>query len=607
MKTLKQTLVVAAAYLSLFLCSGGAWAAQYTQHSDYLPGILAECSQNDPDFGDPMSAEEFGHVLYSCTQWNIPPTYQELAVELEACLAEDPEGPPPGEATRFLEFCFATGAEEPVSEEPVAQPAEEPAQSEPDATADGGTDGQDPAGLEPWLDLVGACVEAQIAAAENLTPQLVAEQFLPACVEQYYDLVPPGNMPPLAEVNAFLGSCLLNAAESIPLPVPEGAVGDALLACVLSGDDGAVAAQDLPACPAGPLFTHAPVAAEDIGGIVPLGSFHPQAAHVFPTHHMYAYGKLSDPDNDPGQPRAVNAPGDLKLTRVVMKEYLNEDGSIAMTDFSLYMRPCAEVKLYYHHVQTLTQSLLDQVGAFDQEACTQQQIGIFNMRSCVKNVDINLTAGSQIGTIGVKTPYGPSALDIGLYDTRVATPVQANPSRWTGDDLNLVCALDYVDDIDGLQSQLKAKLGSYDGSQLRTAAPVCGEVYQDIPGTAQGAWFNDAEPRHNERAHLNLAHDNIDPKIGVISMGESVPGLAVAAYRYQPQSSGHVNRDVRDIYPDGTVYCFEQLELNYGPQQNLAGVILLELLDTETLQVEYQASGTCAEPVFTQNAVQFKR
>ena len=70
------------------------------------------------------------------------------------------------------------------------------------------------------------------------------------------------------------------------------------------------------------------------------------------------------------------------------------------------------------------------------------------------------------------------------------------------------CALDYF--VDDVTDSLRARLGR-SGSR-RTTPPVCGEIMQDVPGTAAGRWYRvGVSDNFPEDPHLALAHDNYGP------------------------------------------------------------------------------------------------
>ena len=90
----------------------------------------------------------------------------------------------------------------------------------------------------------------------------------------------------------------------------------------------------------------------------------------------------------------------------------------------------------------------------------------------------------------------------------------------------------------------------------------CGRVLQDVPGTAQGAWFlegvADTYPEDN---HLALAWQNSRPEVAAISAGAMIPTLSSGVYEFSPQGSGTLNRDFSQVTPDGAVYGYTPVGL----------------------------------------------
>jgi len=125
---------------------------------------------------------------------------------------------------------------------------------------------------------------------------------------------------------------------------------------------------------------------------------------------------------------------------------------------------------------------------------------------------------------------------------------------------------------------------------------------QDVPGTAQGAWFlygvNDTYP---EDPHLALIHWNMHPDQRVLSIGNSIPNIDSGVYGFLPVSDGLLNRDFPDITPNGQIY-----GLQAG---GFSGVIIVIMPDEETLWIE-ALQGATTDPTswaFTENKTVFVR
>ncbi|OGI44377.1 MAG: hypothetical protein A2637_03485 [Candidatus Muproteobacteria bacterium RIFCSPHIGHO2_01_FULL_65_16] len=161
-----------------------------------------------------------------------------------------------------------------------------------------------------------------------------------------------------------------------------------------------------------------------------------------------------------------------------------------------------------------------------------------------------------------------------------------------------------------VRSTLRARFGY--GARHRTAEPMCGEVEQDEPGTAQGIWFvAGTTETYPEDPHLALVHDNIDPTQPAFSVGQSLSRAGLPAesrlnpgvYIFAPEAAGRRNREFRDLAVDGLVYCHDTLRYHPG------GVVLMQLTSATTLRVERQAAAGCgAGPwAFTSAYTDFER
>ena len=155
-----------------------------------------------------------------------------------------------------------------------------------------------------------------------------------------------------------------------------------------------------------------------------------------------------------------------------------------------------------------------------------------------------------------------------------------------------------------MKAGFEALLGSYSGSVLRTAPPLCGTIDQDVPGTAQGDWYHAGSPDSPEDPHLALAHDNVVVSSGVFSSGTSIPGLqGLGTLLFSPAHSGRVQREFSEVVADGNEYCYDSFT-------NLVGSILvLKMPDAFSLQIEKQTAASCGAGPWTLSgaAVSFTR
>jgi hypothetical protein len=363
------------------------------------------------------------------------------------------------------------------------------------------------------------------------------------------------------------------------------------------GDDGVGLPSGLDGCGNAPFLTVSPLTLSDIDQIAPLGNLNPPG-HVFPTDHMYFY-----PGAVIGGTRSVPlvSPGNVVTTEIVLNRRTG-GGLPASEDYSLTFAACSDVLMTFAHVTTLAASFAARVGALDGSCDPAYQTGDFTNQQCRERVEVQLMAGEPIGTTGGPMQGG---LDYTTLDRRVSLGF-VNPGRSWGTSSpfgqnQASCALDYF--VAPVADSLRARLGR-PGSR-RTAPPVCGEIMQDVPGTAAGRWYrvgvNDNFP---EDPHLALVRDNYNPSAGAFSVGTSVPSLPPAVYLFTPAAAGLVNLDFPMVATVGMTYCYETTT---PPGQRR---ILLMLVSPTRVRVQGFGTGACGDPsmwVFDQGAAEFQR
>jgi hypothetical protein len=326
-------------------------------------------------------------------------------------------------------------------------------------------------------------------------------------------------------------------------------------------------------------FDHEPTEMSDFANIAPLGNLNP-SGHVFPTDHIYFYhSSLST--------STVYAPGKATVTRISA----SQNQTAGTTDYSIYFKPCSELEVYYLHVSTMSQKLLDAfVAPFSWDST--YTTGGSTYRNYGRNASVSLESGEIIGTF-----TGQYAFDMGAYDSRTTLNF-INPNARINS-THTVCPLDYYSG--SLKSTLYGYLGS-SASNKRTVAPLCGTVDQDVAGTTQGIWLLAGTTSvNNEDTHLSLVHDNIDPTKAVFSVGTSVSGsgLASGVYSFTP-AGGSYNKDFNTVTVDSGAQC-------YQAERNGTNTILIQLTSATTLKIE-KLDGNCDSPrSFTGNETEFQR
>ena len=348
-------------------------------------------------------------------------------------------------------------------------------------------------------------------------------------------------------------------------------------------------------------FTSSPVEIDGTGkmtgftNIVPLGNFNPAGGHVFPTQHNYYYLKTDGSGNT--VTAKVYAPGDIWITEII-QQTITYPGPITDINYTLKFSPCGDLYGYFNHLVDLNPEILSLFNAVTLDHatdCSTHSTGGITSEECSVSTKHLITAGTEIATIGGTNRQ--FAFDFGLKDARITPLVFAKASHFsanpTGNDIfHTVCPLDYF--TAPLKSQLEGFLGN--GTITRTGSPVCGTIEQDVIGTAQGLWFKPGANTYPEDPHLTLAHDNIEPSLGVFSVGNSTSDgvLTAADYLFTPTSTpaSFINVDFSQVTP-GNIYCYENL-LDSFRSPVASTIILLNMPDTDTLQIEGISAANCS-------------
>lgn len=351
---------------------------------------------------------------------------------------------------------------------------------------------------------------------------------------------------------------------------------------------------NLPAC-SDTMYSVSPIDLANTFALDPLGHMSGVGGHLFPTDHIYFYVAKATQTTPTFN---VYAPGDMYIYQVASSEYPN--ASPSFTDYTLRFTPCQNLTGYFFHIGALSADLQSQVGSVTN--CYRYTDGSINY--CTKEVEIAVKAGDVIGTITGRTGSSFVTLDFGMQDTNQPALAYVSPTRQIPEHLYTRCPLEKFEDP--MKSQLIARLGKYDGTQPRTAEPVCGETMQDVPGTAQGLWYVPGTPQAmvtDPSPHLALVHDNVLPSTGVFSVGNSVSTLPGTQYYFQTQTTGQVNLDFDLVTNNGTVYCYESFT------NLLNSIILLQVTSSTALKIERQNVASCGMGpwTFTSSATTFER
>lgn len=353
----------------------------------------------------------------------------------------------------------------------------------------------------------------------------------------------------------------------------------------------------LPCPKADMLFTHPPTDLGSLSAIVPLGNLNP-AGHTLPTRHIYVYPEMKTP-GDPSTAITVpvHAPGKLEIVAV--------EFHADAPDWSLHLKPCKDVLLYFLHVETLAPKIAAAVGDVADG-------GVELPDFVAKPVSVLVSPGELIGHA--------RTFDIGLHDFRKTPQPFVNPARYAIDFPALFatfpelgadpvaqaiaqlivpqalfnrCPIDYF--TPKPKKALQALLADFDGDPAASGKPPCHSHMQDVPGTAQGNWFSDLEPDHDalfaEETALALVNWNVDPAVQLFSLNENVPGFTSALLEAPAQPDDvnsafefpvregpqRTNRRFAEIRDDA-IYCYDLVRIHRGGPR-LEAVILLAVSD----------------------------
>jgi len=325
------------------------------------------------------------------------------------------------------------------------------------------------------------------------------------------------------------------------------------------------------------IFTISPIEIENLSSIIPLGALSP-SSHIFPTDHIYFRIKKIE-GADRTEPVTLFSPGDLTIVGVRATEQVKA----GITDYALFLEPpnCPEISVMFIHASSLEEELFGDVYSYsewseDSEYTTGDEI----YRTWSKSYRIKVKGGDVLGTAGGNP--GQEALDLGVYDTRHLPDQIANPERWSGlRYLHTVCPLSFYEE-GAVRDDLWELVEGYDQGGIDA---TCGSVLQDIPGTAQGCWFQEGvDETYPEDPHLALVRSTVRPTEIVFSVGNSIKNLQSRRYEFMPTDSGPLNRAFSEIIPDSKTYGFQV--------DGYEGIIIIKMPNSKTLWIEALESGT---------------
>jgi hypothetical protein len=332
----------------------------------------------------------------------------------------------------------------------------------------------------------------------------------------------------------------------------------------------------LPGCPDSGVFTLPPVSSDSFYRIMPLGNLNPPS-HTIPTDHIYFV--LNTMNNLPVE-TTVYAPSDIAIYGIKYSSYENKGATYE--DYAIEFSPCKELHGFFGHVE-ISNDLKKQIvnmSSIEFQGPPGSKQYYYLLNYTVKRGDIIATVGSAKSQ--------SASLDLGIYDDRLSLGF-INKQRFRQEYLQTACPLDYF--AEPLKTQLMGELKGNNG-QRRTKEPICGTNMQDVPGTAQGDWFNapTAEGNvENSGKAASLVHDfglGIDGKLVV---GGEVAGPGIITFN--PTHSGTINREPSEVVADGKIYCYQN-DMTSGMYMPLEGKVIVQLVDANTLKIEHK-NGSC--------------
>ena len=349
------------------------------------------------------------------------------------------------------------------------------------------------------------------------------------------------------------------------------------------------------------------MAAEDYQVIIPLGLLSPPE-HVTPTTHIYYHLNRDTSDGGHGYDRPplevdIRAPGNVRVLGINSStSWVN--GVLSYVDYDVIFAPCRDQMYELIHVSTLNPELTALYEAATPSRCDEYGPAEARYRYCKSTLELEMTVGTVIGTTGGKLS---AALDLEAYDLAAKPLAFANPDRYISDlDLRLKIMCPFDGFTPEARVEQMSRIGGYDG-QPRTEEPLCGEVMQDVPGTAQGNWFTGSFGGPVDWSkELSLVHDYIDPTNSAISVGGTI--MESGLWLFDSKNTGPVNRDFAQVVPDSQVHCYQGGVSTQGGQTPtiFPGRLLISLTSGTEMLVEHQG-GDCSElPVFV-DPVTYKR
>lgn len=331
-------------------------------------------------------------------------------------------------------------------------------------------------------------------------------------------------------------------------------------------------ASGAPKCEDANLLKNSPVKPDQISTIIPLGNLAPPG-HITPTTHMY-YNLIHQTSNGVKIPNRTElyVPADMIVTKIMKSD--NADLKIPYVSYKVDFTICEEVAGYFILIQELNAELEAAIQPPFDRTDSSDVGSANNSTNYTNDVRVELKAGEILGYIGGREG-DPTGVDFTLQDSRAPKPVLANPDLWNSNEQYFVCTLDYYSK--DLKDQLYAKIGDFSLNLRSPGEPICGDVYQDIPGTAQGVWrTSDAKGAWDVRKVIALVRNNFDNSERVLSLGNIVKDIGIDSSRtkyFKPSVTGLINTDFKLVKSNGQIHCYD-LDDRSGQSNSKTSVLI---------------------------------
>ena len=321
-------------------------------------------------------------------------------------------------------------------------------------------------------------------------------------------------------------------------------------------------------------LTNYPMDVEDFKFIVPYGLM--TYNHVTPIDHQY----FEPTDRSlPRDTYEVYAMADAKIVEISSRE-----SGVGGEEYRIVFMHTCTFLTYFDLVTKLTPDIESEFNS--------KKSGTYAI------VDIDVTAGQQIGWIGGQT------LDFAVWNTEMELEGFSIPSHYDSEPWKIYTADPYDYYSDEIMQTMIDK-------NLRTDEPISGQIDYDQEGKLIGNWFKDGTEGYGSgseywKGHLSISPEHLDPDAIIASFGDfngEPRQYAVKDPTPYPteasQDSGLVKYELYDwqyYTSSGETWDRNSLEqdLELRPTEQLAGCVAFELVGEKQLFMEIFSNSSCS-------------